>query len=885
MKSALKLRTILGVCLSAAPTPAQFQIVVDPGLKNDECQSVAMKPLIFLTLAAGLLFLFAARSQAQAPPVEVSLFVGQNANPSGSTTDQQASDTDAKPNGVGFDLKFNCNANTSVEASGHALQSLPAAKPTPANPASVRFDSVTITNNCAQTQNGLLVVKSSVFAPVNPFIMRVRLSGRYVIAGKKQGGNVIGPNTFVVVSGSALDANGKSQGTEAASDIGAPGQKPEVPFGRLKSVKITSDVVQLVTAVEFTLDPLDRIVLNGSAATTGYTADRIITVTTANDLPDQNPGAGCTGCSLRQAMVEADLPPSGIDTSAIHFNIPGASIPVIKIDANTSFNFGSMGNSVHPVIVDGTTQPGGAMVELDGSAASSQDAGGRPIVAFELDNKNSGVIGLDIHGFPNDAIRISASGAPVTGTNAVLENLIGTDSTGTTALPNGGDGVHILQQPSNVVMDNIIAFNDGEGVVVDGLAGAGNLIQWNQETGNAGGILLLNGANNSQSPPTLTSASTDGFNVNVSGTVHSVANSQVILNVFANSKCDSTGAGQAEELLGLTLVTTDANGNANFSDSYAANLPPGEVVTATVSDPNNNTSQLSTCVAMTTTSTTQPPIASAGSNQTVTVGTLVTLNGSGSTDPNSPPLPLTFKWTQTSGPVVTLTGANTATPSFTPTLAGSCVFSLVVNNGALDSAAASVTITVTAKAPIANAGSNQTVTVGTLVTLNGNGSSDPNTPPLALTYHWTQTSGPSATLTGANTATPSFTPTLAGSYVFSLVVNNGVLDSSAASVTITVVAQSPVALIESLIAEVKSLGLPKGLEQSLVSKLRAAEAALGRGQGKTATNNLHAFIHEVEAQRGKKIPRKDADNLIADAKQIIASIESSGKHKGHGHDD
>src|SRR5208282_5868486 len=191
-------------------------------------------------------------------------------------------------------------------------------------------------------------------------------------------------------------------------------------------------------------------------------------------------------------------------------------------------------------------------------------------------------------------------------------------------------------------------------------------------------------------------------------------------------------------------------------------------------------------VTITETATIQPPVANAGSNQTVSAGTLVTLNGSGSSDPNVPPLPLTFLWTQTAGPAVTLTGANTPTPSFTPTQAGAYMFSLVVNNGVANSAAASVTITVTAtiQPPVANAGANQTVSTGTLVTLNGSSSSDPNVPPLPLTFLWTQTAGPAVTLTGANTAKPTFTPTQAGAYMFSLVVNNGVANSAAAIVTI-----------------------------------------------------------------------------------------------------
>lgn len=57
--------------------------------------------------------------------------------------------------------------------------------------------------------------------------------------------------------------------------------------------------------------------------------------------------------------------------------------------------------------------------------------------------------------------------------------------------------------------------------------------------------------------------------------------------------------------------------------------------------------------------------------------------------------------------------------------------------------------------PIANAGDNQTVFQGRTVTLNGTGSS-PNGSG-SITYLWTQTAGPSVTLSGSTTANPTFT--------------------------------------------------------------------------------------------------------------------------------
>jgi hypothetical protein len=89
-----------------------------------------------------------------------------------------------------------------------------------------------------------------------------------------------------------------------------------------------------------------------------------------------------------------------------------------------------------------------------------------------------------------------------------------------------------------------------------------------------------------------------------------------------------------------------------------------------------------------------PPLADAGSARTVRFGSLVTLDGRGSADPDNGPGPLSFAWTQAGGPQVTLNSAATATPTFTPTVAGSYTFNLVVNDGQDNSTPASVTITV-----------------------------------------------------------------------------------------------------------------------------------------------------------------------------------------------
>jgi uncharacterized membrane protein YgcG len=77
-----------------------------------------------------------------------------------------------------------------------------------------------------------------------------------------------------------------------------------------------------------------------------------------------------------------------------------------------------------------------------------------------------------------------------------------------------------------------------------------------------------------------------------------------------------------------------------------------------------------------------PPLASAGTDQIVLGGSHVTLDGTGSTDPDSDVL--TYSWVQSGGTLVTLADANTANPSFTApvvTITSTLAFTLTVSDG------------------------------------------------------------------------------------------------------------------------------------------------------------------------------------------------------------
>jgi hypothetical protein len=67
--------------------------------------------------------------------------------------------------------------------------------------------------------------------------------------------------------------------------------------------------------------------------------------------------------------------------------------------------------------------------------------------------------------------------------------------------------------------------------------------------------------------------------------------------------------------------------------------------------------------------------------------------------------------------------------------------------------------------------------------------------------------------------------------------------------------------------------VPKGVADSLLSKLRAADDSLQRGNTNAACGQLRAFMSEVSAQsgRGKPISAAGAD-LLSTAQAIRASL-------------
>jgi beta-lactam-binding protein with PASTA domain len=216
---------------------------------------------------------------------------------------------------------------------------------------------------------------------------------------------------------------------------------------------------------------------------------------------------------------------------------------------------------------------------------------------------------------------------------------------------------------------------------------------------------------------------------------------------------------------------------ADVSGEYLANL--------TVHD--GQQGSLSDTVLVTAAASNPPPVANAGSDNTVSWRTEIHLDGSRSYDPAGEPL--SYRWTIVSKPegsVSVLNQDSTAAPSILADREGYYVFRLWVSDGTHYSAPDTVVVASVNDPPVANAGADQTVARNTSLTLDGSGSSDANGD--ALTYRWSILSAPSgssAMIGNPAAVQPVFTPDLAGAYIVRLIVNDGRSDSAPDNVTIT----------------------------------------------------------------------------------------------------
>ena len=197
-------------------------------------------------------------------------------------------------------------------------------------------------------------------------------------------------------------------------------------------------------------------------------------------------------------------------------------------------------------------------------------------------------------------------------------------------------------------------------------------------------------------PPVFSSGATSSAAENTVDVVNPLAASDEDGDTvtFSIDTTDATTGGEHRDLFEIDSGILRFKAAPDFENGAGtgAGMNNYEVI-VTASD---STVSVTQTITVTVTDVNEPPLADAGPDGEVVQLTDVTLDGSGSSDPEGQPL--IYAWTQTGGAAVTLTGADTAALSLSaptvPDAPDPLEFSLTVNDGTLDSAADTVLLTV-----------------------------------------------------------------------------------------------------------------------------------------------------------------------------------------------
>ncbi len=199
------------------------------------------------------------------------------------------------------------------------------------------------------------------------------------------------------------------------------------------------------------------------------------TVTTTND---SGPG------SLRQALLDANANAGATDI--IVFSIPGPA-------PHTIAPLSALPVIAEAVVIDapaaGDCDGNPPTIEIDGAAA------GAGVSGLVVTSGGATIRGLAITGFGGNGILLQTGG-----NNTIECNYMGLRPDGTTADRNDGNGIHIIDSPTNtiggttVAVRNVVSANGGEGIRIDGAPATGNVVRGNYVGTDAAGVADLGNA-------------------------------------------------------------------------------------------------------------------------------------------------------------------------------------------------------------------------------------------------------------------------------------------------------------------------------------------------------------------------------------------------------
>jgi hypothetical protein len=226
---------------------------------------------------------------------------------------------------------------------------------------------------------------------------------------------------------------------------------------------------------------------------------------------------------------------------------------------------------------------------------------GARVAGIEIDGASTGtsilgnLIGINaagtvIHGSGENGILVENGAASTTigGTTAGQGNTI-VDSGRLSSTWQSGIGLTSTAGASNSIIGNSIYNNRGLGIDL-GTSGATANDNLDPDTG----------ANNLQNTPVLTTATTNGSTVTVSGTLNTlVSTAGILIHFYATPSTGTVNSRQGRRYLGSTTVSTDVGGYAEFSNiALSSAVTAGELITATTTL-SSNTSEFSQAIVAT----------------------------------------------------------------------------------------------------------------------------------------------------------------------------------------------------------------------------------------------------------------------------------------------
>ncbi|HEV2805777.1 MAG TPA: hypothetical protein VGW57_12705 [Chthoniobacterales bacterium] len=289
-------------------------------------------------------------------------------------------------------------------------------------------------------------------------------------------------------------------------------------------------------------DPASRNVISGN--TVGFAGD----------------AAPASGANIYGAVVQGNYIGTNASGTKAVPNQEGIGLESLLVATRSPCN-GTEGTDIDlSKTVIGGTAPGAPNLISGNDTAISLGRGdlcqAKPVVAFDVR-----VNGLKIQG---NSIGVQSDGAAALGNQTAILIAAGADN-----------AIGGLEDRAG----NIIAFNGVGIIVAKAKTNTHNKILSNALYANHLSIDLGgdgatpndpgdgdDGPNNYQNYPVIQSAQVANGSVTITGTLNSTASSQFTLQYFAESLAKQT-------YLGATTVTTDANGNAQFSASFPNSDP------------------------------------------------------------------------------------------------------------------------------------------------------------------------------------------------------------------------------------------------------------------------------------------------------------------------